>query len=53
MNRQDQIELLKRLLDHVDTVLQLRRSSNDLPAVGEIVRIAVVGAAHVFELSDT
>jgi iron(III) transport system ATP-binding protein len=42
-----------RLLDHVDTVLQLRRSSNDLPAVGEIVRIAVVGAAHVFELSDT
>jgi iron(III) transport system ATP-binding protein len=29
--------------------LQLRRSSNNLPSVGAIVRIAVVGAAHVFD----
>jgi iron(III) transport system ATP-binding protein len=30
-------------------VLQLRRPSIDVPPVGAIVRIAVVGAAHVFE----
>jgi iron(III) transport system ATP-binding protein len=42
-----------RLRNDADRVLQLRRSSNDLPAVGEVVRIAVVGAAHVFEQSDT
>jgi len=30
--------------------LQLRRSSNDVPPVGAIVRIAVVGAAHVLEV---
>jgi iron(III) transport system ATP-binding protein len=29
--------------------LQLRRSSNDVPPVGAIVRIAIVGAAHVFD----
>jgi iron(III) transport system ATP-binding protein len=29
--------------------LQLRRPSNDLPPVGAMVRIAVVGTAHVFD----
>ncbi len=32
-----------------NALLQLRRSANDLPPVGEIVRIAVVGTAHVFD----
>jgi iron(III) transport system ATP-binding protein len=40
-----------RLNDRVpgNGLLQLRRSSIDVPPVGAIVRIAVVGAAHVFE----
>jgi iron(III) transport system ATP-binding protein len=32
-----------------DAPLQLRRPSIDVPPVGAIVRIAVVGTAHVFE----
>jgi iron(III) transport system ATP-binding protein len=32
--------------------LQLRRPSNDLPPVGAIVRIAVVGTAHVLDQPD-
>jgi iron(III) transport system ATP-binding protein len=54
--------LFVRLLEDVDRVrrgsneraesnvtLQLRRSSNDMPPVGAIVRIAVVGTAHAFD----
>jgi iron(III) transport system ATP-binding protein len=52
--------LAVRLLEGINAVrgagtnlpLLLRRSSNDLPPVGAIVRIAVVGAAHVFAESD-
>jgi iron(III) transport system ATP-binding protein len=34
--------------DRSNAPLQLRRPSNEVPPVGAIVRIAVVGAAHVF-----
>jgi iron(III) transport system ATP-binding protein len=34
------------------TLLQLRRPSNDLPPLGAILRIAVVGTAHVFDQPD-